>query len=170
MKLSSSEKELFFSQIDDLMLFDKVKQMEQYIQHGNTTCLQHCIAVAYYSYAVFKIMHLPFDEDSLIRGALLHDFFLYDWHEKDDSHRWHGFSHPKTALKNAEEYYELTQKENNIIVRHMWPLTLTPPKCREAWMICMVDKVCSLFETVGPYLGNRTYAAALVYEADKAGE
>lgn len=29
----------------------------------------------------------------------------------------------------------------------MWPLTITPPKYREAYVIVMFDKYCSLMET-----------------------
>lgn len=170
MKLSAEESALFFNQVDQLLLSEKVKEMERYIQHGNTSCLQHCIAVAFYSYTICRRLHLSCDSESIIRGAMLHDFFLYDWHVKDESHRLHGFSHPNAALQNAKKYYKLTELECNIIKRHMWPLTVTPPKYKEAWVICMVDKICSLFETVDPYLGNRSYAVSLIYAGGKVGK
>ena len=87
---------------------------------------------------------------SLVRGALLHDYFLYDWHQKDPSHRLHGFRHPKTALGNAQRDYYLNWKENNIIARHMFPLIPVPPQCREAWIVCLADKLCALGETMEP--------------------
>lgn len=87
---------------------------------------------------------------SLVRGALLHDYFLYDWHQKDPSHRLHGFRHPKTALGNAQRDYHLNWKEKNIIARHMFPLIPVPPQCREAWIVCLADKWCALGETVEP--------------------
>lgn len=43
--------------------------------------------------------------------------------------------------------FSLTDREKNIILRHMWPLTVTPPKYREAYVIVMFDKYCSLMET-----------------------
>lgn len=60
----------------------------------------------------------------LVRGALLHDYFGYDWHEKGGGHRLHGFFHPKRACHRAEKKYALTRVERGIILRHMWPLTL----------------------------------------------
>lgn len=53
-----------------------------FTQHRGTSVYEHSIGVAYTSY--FIASHLPFrfDEQALIRGALLHDYFLYDWHEK----------------------------------------------------------------------------------------
>ena len=72
--------------------------MDAFIQHGNTSCLSHCIAVAYVSFSLARKLHIRCDETSLIRGALLHDYFLYDWHEKNAGHQWHGFHHAKKAL------------------------------------------------------------------------
>ena len=72
---------------------EKVLRMNKYIQHGNTNCLEHCVAVAYISFYIARKMHIRCDDNSLIRGALLHDYFLYDWHEKDIAHKWHGFRH-----------------------------------------------------------------------------
>lgn len=92
------------------------------------------------------------DERAMIRGALLHDYFLYDWHEKDGNHRLHGFSHPYTALRNAREDYVLEEIEENIILRHMFPLTPIPPTCREAWIVCAADKYCALGETLSEAL------------------
>ena len=36
---------------------------------------------------------IKINEKSLIRGALLHDYFLYDWHKSDQGHRLHAFFH-----------------------------------------------------------------------------
>ena len=41
------------------------------------------------------------DKGSLVRGALLHDYFLYDWHQPHKEYGLHGFTHPSTALRNA---------------------------------------------------------------------
>ena len=58
----------------------------------------------------------------------------------------HGRYHPKAACKNAEEDFNLTDIERDIIKKHMFPLTLTPPKYRESVLVCLVDKVCSVYE------------------------
>lgn len=92
------------------------------------------------------------NEESLIKGALLHDYFLYDWHNKEQSPGLHGFKHPYIALKNAEEDYDLNDIEKNIILRHMFPLVPIPPRCKEAWIVCVADKYCALGETVSGWL------------------
>lgn len=120
--------------------------MKEYTQHGRTDCLLHSISVAYYSYATAKFLHLKLNEKSLVKGALLHDFFLYDWHDPDILHQLHGFKHPFTALKNARINWVLNEIESDIIVKHMFPLIPIPPKYRESFLVCMVDKVCSVSE------------------------
>ena len=89
-------------------------------------------------------------EKDLIRGALLHDYFLYDWHDKNRANyqKLHGFYHPGIALRNAEKEYRLSPREKDIIKKHMWPLTIVPPRCREAWIVTTADKYCSLLETL----------------------
>lgn len=119
------------------------------IQHGDTTVLLHCLAVAYFSLKLVRFLRLKCDQRSLIRGALLHDYFLYDWHTPDVGHRLHGFHHPKRALQNARQDVNLNRTEADIIVHHMFPLTPAPPRCREALVVCMVDKGCGLYETFG---------------------
>ena len=95
-------------------------------------------------------MKIPCDRRAMIRGALLHDFFLYDWHDKEhiSIFKLHGFYHPGIALKNAEREFELSSIERDVIKKHMWPLTIVPPSCREAWIVTMADKYCSLMETL----------------------
>ena len=123
-------------------------------QHGNVTTFEHSVRVACLAVWMADRAHLWYRVDlkSLIRAALLHDYFLYDWHEKNAGHRFHGFTHPATALKNAQEDFMLTPVEKDIIARHMFPLCPIPPRCREAWLVCAADKYCALLETLTPLL------------------
>ncbi len=147
--ITAIEKKEFARIVRELYKTAQFREMNQYIQHGNTTTLAHCIVVAYYSYQLALWLPLRFDYKSLIRGALLHDFYLYDWHIPDRSHRLHGFVHPVFALSNAKKYFLINRIEEDIILKHMWPLTLkSAPGCREAVLVCFVDKYCSLAETL----------------------
>lgn len=112
--------------------------------------------MAKYSLAISEKLHISCSREELIRGALLHDYFLYDWHSREHVpiYKLHGFYHPGVALKNALEEYELTPRERDIIKKHMWPLTIMPPTCREAWIVTMADKWCSLLETFRIYKGH----------------
>jgi uncharacterized protein len=149
MKLSKTEKIYMNQCLLDIIKTEMAKTMQKYIHHGCTTTYKHCKRVAYYSYWLSLRLPFQFDERSLIRGAFLHDFYLYDWHNNDGTHRLHGFYHPGTALRNARKYFTLTRIEEDIIANHMWPMTITKiPASREAAIVCFIDKICSIYETL----------------------
>ena len=100
----------------------RILQSREHIQHGTTTVYEHCVQVAYESYLFAKEHQLKVEMEQLIRGALLHDYFLYDWHNQLTPH--------------------------DIIKKHMFPLTLVPPKYLESWIVCWIDKKCSTRETL----------------------
>lgn len=148
-KLSAKEKAFFWEEVRQVCSSSRMNKSRTFYQHGKINIYVHSLRVAYICYYWVKKYHLYVDEKALIRGALLHDYFLYDWHDKEHEHkRPHGFFHPSAALCNAKQDFILTRKEENIIQRHMFPLTLIPPGCKEAWLVCMADKVCSTRETV----------------------
>lgn len=147
----------------------RLGECRAFIQHGDVSVYDHVVSVAQQSCRMADALArlgVRVDRASLVRGALLHDYFLYDWHDPDPSHRLHGFRHPFFALANASHDFALTPREKNVIVRHMFPLVPVPPACREAWIVCCADKVCALRETVGPrvaalsrLIGRRASAA-----------
>ncbi len=149
MNLSKKDRRFFIINIRELLKNEQLFEMNQYIQHGSTTTFTHCLIVAYYSYMIALLLPLKFDTRSLIRGAMLHDFYLYDWHIPHKSHRLHGFKHPNFALCNACRHYKLNFIEKDIIKKHMWPLTINNiPLYRESLLVCLIDKICSLAETL----------------------
>ncbi len=143
---SPDRKRLIAKHVRNLSRNGRLQSSRNFIQHGSTSVYEHSIRVAYYSLSLAQRLHLDRHREELIRGALLHDYFLYDWHEKDRSHNLHGFRHPFTALRNAETDFVLSRRERNIILRHMFPLIPLPPSCLEGWIVCMVDKGCSVYE------------------------
>ena len=117
----------FFEKIaEPIVSHHKMQSTKKLVQHGNVSVFAHSLAVAAYSVRIAEKLGMEYDRRSLIRGALLHDFFLYDWHKINDvGDGLHGFAHPNTASKNAVKYFRLNKKELDIIRKHMWPLTLT---------------------------------------------
>lgn len=130
----------------DLMRSERVRSMKSYVQHGKISCLDHCLYVSHVSYRLCRKWGL--DSRSAARGALLHDFFLYDWHTENPYGYLHAFRHPRSALRNADRYFALNPLEREIILKHMWPLTLVPPKHPEALIVSLADKYCAFMETV----------------------
>lgn len=134
----------------DILHSENFQKTRHHIQHGTMPVYRHCLDVAKQSIQINKALGLGCSERDLIRGALLHDYFLYDWHDRnrENYQKLHGFYHPGIALKNARKEYHLTRREEDIIKKHMWPLTVVPPLCREAWVVTAADKYCSLLETL----------------------
>lgn len=143
----------FHECVKDLSVSEPVLQMDEYIQHGDITTLEHVIAVAYTSFIVAK--KLGADARLAARGAMMHDLYLYDWHIKDWSQRpplTHGFTHPATAAKNAKKYFNPSEDEVKIIRSHMWPLTpFHIPTSKEGFIVTLSDKYCATNETLGIY-------------------
>lgn len=123
-----------------------LQQISQYSQHGSTSRLLHSVAVAYYSYRLARFSRLAFHWEELVRGALLHDYFLYDAQDGNPAHKWHWTRHPGVAAENAKKELPLTPIEEDTIRCHMFPLTVKPPKYREGVVVSLVDKVCSVYE------------------------
>jgi len=131
--------------IHDLIKHQMVKSMKNYIQHSDIDCLEHSLYVSYSSYLVCK--RLGLDYRSAARGGLLHDFFLYDWHMEKPYRGLHGLRHPHIALQNANRYFHLNELEQDVIRKHMWPLTITPPKYKETCIVLTIDKYCAFMES-----------------------
>ncbi len=129
--------------IKDIAENDNVAGLKVHEQHHHSTRYAHCEAVAFYTYILCKKYNL--DYISAARGAMLHDFYFYNWRNKhvDGQKKFHLFRHPYIALKNAEDIFELNDMEKNIIKRHMWPITVIPPKFKEGYIVTLVDKYCA---------------------------
>ena len=137
--------------VKDILEHPVFQSMDQYIQHGTTTCKAHCIQVSYLGYKLCK--RFGGNWRSAARAGLLHDLFLYDWHThaRETGRHFHGFTHPKEALRNAGKYFELTGEEEVIILRHMWPLTPIPPVTKAGYAVTCADKLCSTLETTARF-------------------
>lgn len=156
---------------EDILKSVNHRNTRNHIQHGNMSVREHTIRVAEYGMRFGRALGIPYNKRDLIRGALLHDYFQYDWHDKNHVkiQNLHGFFHPGIALKNAEKEYKLTKRQKDIIKKHMWPLTVTPPMCREAWLVTAADKYCSLMETVRLHKGSGVGHGRKYYEVQGRG-
>lgn len=147
-KTSKKRREqIFQKEIDTLARDENILRMKKYVQHGSISTYDHCLDVARLSCRIGEMLPVQVNDRELIRGALLHDYFLYDWHHYDKP--WHGLTHPEEAKKNAIRDYNITPLEQNIIESHMWPLTpLALPRSKEAVVVNIADKICSVRETL----------------------
>lgn len=138
----------FYTILNDIISNETVKKMKNFRQHYDTSTYEHCLNVSYISYKICKKLKL--DYNAAARGSMLHDLFLYDWRTNRNLSgftRAHAFVHPKIALDNSSKLFDLTKKEKDIIVKHMWPVTLKFPKYPESFIVTFVDKYSAIKES-----------------------
>ncbi|PKL40117.1 MAG: HD family phosphohydrolase [Spirochaetae bacterium HGW-Spirochaetae-1] len=132
-------------EIKEILEHELFISLESFRHHGSISCLEHSLSVAIKAFEMARGGRA--DEIATTRAALLHDFYLYDWHI--DSPGLHGFKHPYIALRNAQKYFTLSNIEKDAIKRHMWPLTPIPPRYRESMIVSIADKAVTWEDYLG---------------------
>lgn len=126
--------------------FNKIKE----IKHHGLNRLDHSLRVAYYSYKIARFLKL--DYKAVARGGLLHDFFYEENDKSSISKKFKTLiEHPQYALKKANSKFELNDKEKNIIVSHMFPVSVSLPKYLESWIVDLVDDGVAIYEVYKAY-------------------
>lgn len=141
--------------IGSLLQNDQVQLLDTCRQHHKFTRLRHSMDVAYISYIIARI--LRFDSHSVARAALLHDLFF---HEEGQGSASLLRSHPRIALENAKKICALNPIEEDIILRHMFLLTIRPPRYKEGYIVTLVDKICATREFVYSLFTRQKLCAA----------
>lgn len=139
--------EEFLNYVKEILDSEEFQKRKEYEHHENESVYDHSMKVAYYSYLYAKKHNLNVRDISI--GGLLHDFYYKPWKnnpEKIPFFKKHGFVHAKQARDNAYKYFPnlMNERVENIILRHMFPLNIVPPKYKEAWVVTMMDKRSSL--------------------------
>jgi len=144
------ERDAFWDELGRLERDPAVLRLVEFSQHRGSTTYQHVHNVATCCARLAeRLGWRGIDGRALARGAMLHDYYLYDIRDKHMSAWRHGTSHPRRASEQASYAFDLTQKERDIIESHMWPLTITKvPRSREAVLVCLADKHVAFCEMV----------------------
>lgn len=127
----------------DILNNNNFKELDKEIHHGITR-YGHSVRVAKGVYAVTKTLKFKTCEEAT-RAALLHDFY-FNYQLEDIKERNKLSLHPKFSKENALKYYDLSDKQINMIESHMFPLGDVKPKCKESICLTIVDKVVALYE------------------------
>lgn len=126
---------------------DEHVQSLKNVPHHDSNRLNHSLKVSYLSYNLCKKMGL--DYKCVAKAGLLHDFYFNRIEEcstiKDKITLFMN-EHPEDALKNAEERFDISPLEKDIILSHMWPASKHLPKHRESFVVSLVDKFFSVKE------------------------
>jgi uncharacterized protein len=142
--------DIYYEYIRDIFESEEFQSLKNFTHHFCTTRFQHSVNVSYYNYRVCHFFGL--DERAGARAGLLHDLYFYSTNNKPS--KVHLRSHPLTALQNANQNFELSPMEKDIISKHMYPLTKERPKYKETYVIVFVDKYCAIAEHVFYRLGK----------------
>lgn len=126
----------------EIIVNKKYLKLKNETHHGITRYI-HSMRVARNVYKVSKRLNM--DYVSATRAAILHDFFTNE--EFGSNHGLiQGVVHPDIALANAKGEFKLNKIEENAIVSHMFPLSMTLPKYKESWVLTLVDKAVAIYE------------------------
>jgi len=140
-KLKDNE---YIQLVNDIMEHAEFNKTKNIIHHGLNR-FDHCVRVSYYSYKITKFLKLDYKD--VARAGLLHDFFFVDNSSIDITKRLDVLiNHPKYALINSKRYFELSDKESDIISSHMFPVAFKLPKYLESWIVDLVDNGVAIME------------------------
>lgn len=144
-----SQQAAFLRCVAPLLASPQVQSMKQWRHHFSITCYEHSLFVSYTAFAwpaasgwderaaagrgcstTCTSMTLPTAPP--IRATVLRP--------------------PVAALRNARELCpDLTEREANAILTHMFPLSAHLPRCREAAVVNLADKICATIEVAHLY-------------------
>lgn len=124
------------------------KKRKKWKHHEDVSLYEHLVAVSFLSYKICKKRGWNYKDAAI--GGLLHDFYYKAWQEnimkKNKFFKQHGFIHAKQSMYNSYRTFPkfMNKRIANIIQRHMFPLNIVPPRYKEGWVVCYVDKKVSL--------------------------
>ena len=138
--------------VSDIINNEEFLKLKFYRHHDNTR-LDHCLKVSYSAYKLTKKFNL--DYKAAARAGLLHDFFYGDLRYINVIERKYMLNaHPYFAYYNASKIFKLNEKEKNMILSHMFPISYEVPRYKESILLDLVDDLEALKE-VGIYIRDR---------------
>lgn len=133
----------FLDEVHHIYVDKEFLSLSKYVHHNWTNRLMHSINVSYLSWVLAK--KLGCDESVAAKAGLLHDFCPYDFKKTTPTGESQAYYHPKAAAQNSVQKFDITQREWDAIVSHMFPLGPIP-RNKEAWIITIADKICAVME------------------------
>ena len=116
--------------------------------HRGSNCYEHCFKVA--KLAIKRSIRLRrknINLETVLIGAILHDYYLYDWRKDHSKLKGHGKKHQYIASSNATRDFDISLEVKKVIESHMWPLNIKEyPKSYEAKIVSLSDKAVTIRE------------------------
>ena len=144
--ITGKEEDLLLQYGSDILNAESYQILKTYQHHYRSNTYAHCVSVTLFALKFAKKMHIKVDVEKLVRGCLLHDYYLYN-HRTEERIPHHLLHHPKVAAENAQRDFNVGPIESDMILSHMWPITFFRfPICTEGWILVYADKIVSLKE------------------------
>lgn len=140
MKLSDEEKRELEEIYQAFLHDEKILRMKDISMHRGSNCYVHSFKVA--KTAIKRALrHNKGDLKTILLGAILHDYYLYDWRNDRSKMEHHLSAHPYIAAENAVRDFGIHEPIKRVIESHMWPVNFSEfPKSKEARIISLADK------------------------------
>jgi len=129
----------------DILMHPEFYSVGSHTSHKYESRQKHLLNVAYYALK-FSRPFKKLDKKVILRAALLHDFYPYQRLKKYTKYKDHVKQHPIEALKHAQEFFEIGDKEKDIIVHHMWPWDRGRPRYKESVPVMLADNFAAIME------------------------
>lgn len=165
----------WFKITKDILLNDEFQKRKYFMHHHNLTVWDHSILVSFKAFKIAK--RIGANARICAIAGMLHDFYTQAWLYSDELaqiddgkylqeigvkkplFKMHGFTHGADAATNYVKFFpELEDKRiTDSIKKHMFPMTLIPPKYIEGYILTSVDKLNSIRELPSvPELSKKT--------------
>lgn len=145
MKVTNEQNQYFADIAEEIVCHEEYQKLKDFTHHLCMSRYEHCMHVAYRAYVKAVCSKKEVDLKSLIRGALLHDFYFYT---REEAPKGHLKSHPLKAIENVTKFFDVNEIEKDIIVTHMWPIGGRKPKFIESNLVMKSDKVSAFAEVI----------------------
>ena len=148
MKITIEQKEQLENIYQAFLNDEKILRMKEISMHRGSNCYEHCFKVA--KKAIRKSLHRKnIDLEVVLIGAILHDYYLYDWRNDRSKLKKHGKNHPDIAIENAVRDFNVSDEVKKVIKTHMWPVNFKSyPNSKEAKLVSLSDKEVTIGESL----------------------
>lgn len=122
-QLSDEVSQAYLSEVEDILKNKEFLSLSLYEHHQWTNRLMHSINVSYISWKLAKSW------DVMLQWQPEPDFYMilpYDFRQKTPTGEHQAFYHPKAAADNSARTFDISEKEWNAILTHMFPLGPVP--------------------------------------------
>jgi len=150
MEISNETKEKLEAIYQTFLNDEKIKRMKDIKMHRGSNCYEHSFKVAKKAMKMALRSHKKnLNLEALLIGAILHDYYLYDWREDRSKLKKHAKKHPYIAAENAMRDFGISEEVKKIIESHMWPFNFKNfPETKEARIVDIADNNVALCEAL----------------------